>query len=192
MVRKDRRDFVKVGDRVELISVKEIEAAARGYGDVRKTLVRNPFSGELLFKVGDHGSVVKMPFGYDELFEVEFHGVRVLCDESMIRTVDCSQIPESGILNNTSATAGAWKETGPITMEGLTAITAALPKLEDPNVALWRKRILDGWAMYGVTGEALDPRTVEHLAREFAKPIEWPKVELKNLATPLQQLRRTL
>jgi len=50
---------------------------------------------------------------------------------------------------------------------------------EDPQITLWRKRILEGWEKYGVSGQPLDPRTVEHLAHEFAKPLEWPKVELK-------------
>ena len=34
----------------------------------------------------------------------------------------------------------------------------------------WRSRILAGWEKYG-TGEPLDPKTVEHLANEFAKPL---------------------
>lgn len=44
---------------------------------------------------------------------------------------------------------------------------------EDPQIAIWRERILAGWEKYGISGQPLDPRTVEHLAREFAKPIEF-------------------
>jgi len=44
------------------------------------------------------------------------------------------------------------------------------PKADWPNVDEWRRRILAGWEKWGVTGQPLDPRTVEHLAHEFAKP----------------------
>jgi hypothetical protein len=38
------------------------------------------------------------------------------------------------------------------------------------TVDQWRERILASWEKYG-TGTPLDPRTVEHLAQEFAKPL---------------------
>lgn len=38
------------------------------------------------------------------------------------------------------------------------------------SVDEWRSRILAGWEKWG-TGEPLNPKTVEHLAREFAKPL---------------------
>jgi hypothetical protein len=71
-------------------------------------------------------------------------------------------------------------DAGQITMQMLQDEFARTmePPSVDPQVTLWRARILAGWEKYG-TGEPLDPRTVEHLAKEFAKPIEWPKVELK-------------
>jgi hypothetical protein len=43
--------------------------------------------------------------------------------------------------------------------------------MEELTVDQWRERILESWAKWG-TGEPLDPRTVEHLAVEFAKPME--------------------
>ena len=47
--------------------------------------------------------------------------------------------------------------------------------MNQPSVEEWRARILAGWEKWG-TGEPLDPRTVEHLAHEFAKPL-WPRTE---------------
>jgi hypothetical protein len=44
---------------------------------------------------------------------------------------------------------------------------------EQLTVEQWRERILAGWDKWG-TGEPLDPRTVEHLAQEFAKPLMTP------------------
>lgn len=51
------------------------------------------------------------------------------------------------------------------------------------TVQEWREAIQAGWDKWG-TGKPLDPRTVEHLAQEFAKPLmpdpvlirtgEWP------------------
>lgn len=42
--------------------------------------------------------------------------------------------------------------------------------MEQLTVEQWRERILAGWEKWG-TGVPLDPRTVEHLAVEFAKPM---------------------
>lgn len=52
--------------------------------------------------------------------------------------------------------------------------------MEQLTVEQWRERILRGWERWG-TGEPLDPRTVEHLAQEFAKPLEWPKAPLAGM-----------
>lgn len=38
------------------------------------------------------------------------------------------------------------------------------------SVNEWRELILAGWQKWG-TGNPLDPKTVEHLAQEFAKPL---------------------
>jgi hypothetical protein len=43
----------------------------------------------------------------------------------------------------------------------------------EESIEMWRKQILDGWERWG-SGTPLDPRTVDHLAREFAKPIQFP------------------
>lgn len=42
-------------------------------------------------------------------------------------------------------------------------------EMEWPNADVWRERILAAWDKYG-GGLPLDPRTVERLAQEFAKP----------------------
>lgn len=83
-----------------------------------------------------------------------------------------------GIMRN-SATNGTWNKTPPITVASIKEAVDLLKPAEDPQVGIWRARILAGWEKYGLSGQPLDPRTVEHLAHEFAKPIEWPKVELK-------------
>ena len=62
--------------------------------------------------------------------------------------------------------------------ECLEAYAKMKEALEDPAVTLWRARILASWEKYG-TVEPLDPRTVEHLAKEFAKPLEWPKIDIR-------------
>lgn len=87
--------------------------------------------------------------------------------------------PTYGGITRNSATNGTWNQTPPFTVSGIKDMVNAMKPAEDPQVTLWRKRILEGWEKYGVSGEPLDPRTVEHLAHEFAKPLEWPKVELK-------------
>ena len=48
--------------------------------------------------------------------------------------------------------------------------------MSELTVAQWREAILAGWKKWG-TGTPLDPRTVEHLAKEFAKPIRFPIFE---------------
>lgn len=45
--------------------------------------------------------------------------------------------------------------------------------MEQLTVEQWRERILAGWEKWG-TGVPLDPRTVELLAQEFAKPMQIP------------------
>ena len=50
--------------------------------------------------------------------------------------------------------------------------------MEQLTVDQWREHILAGWEKYG-TGKPLDPRTVEHLAVEFAKPLEIPMIPFK-------------
>jgi hypothetical protein len=42
--------------------------------------------------------------------------------------------------------------------------------MEQLTVEQWHERILAGWERYG-TGTPLDPKTVEYLAVEFAKPM---------------------
>lgn len=60
---------------------------------------------------------------------------------------------------------------------------------EQLTVEQWRERILLGWERYG-TGEPLDPRTVQHLAEEFAKPLmptptRWPFLISEDSRMPL-------
>jgi hypothetical protein len=93
-----------------------------------------------------------------------------------IGAVNADKIPESGIMNAVPNGSG-WNSEAPITLESVAAAAAKFPPAEDPNVAIWRDRILAGWVKYG-TGEPLDPRTVEHLAREFARPLALPEVKM--------------
>lgn len=49
--------------------------------------------------------------------------------------------------------------------------------MEQLTVDQWRERILAGWAKWG-NGTPLDPRTVDSLAVEFAKPLMVRQVEM--------------
>ena len=50
------------------------------------------------------------------------------------------------------------------------------------SVDEWRSMVLAGWDKWG-TGKPLDPRTVEHLAQEFAKPL-MPEILPYNFDAP--------
>lgn len=49
--------------------------------------------------------------------------------------------------------------------------------MEQLTVDQWHERILAGWAKWG-NGTELDPRTVDSLAVEFAKPLMVRQVEM--------------